>query len=80
MRTREEHIQELKRLMQQVISDKNRLGNRIFAQGRDPTLEEFAEMDAFQARHDGYAEVLRVFFQPKDDDYWKELKEKWKLH
>lgn len=80
MRTREENIQELKRLMRQAILDKDRLGDRIFAEGRDPTPEEFVEMDMYQARHDGYAEILRIFFAPKDDGYLEELKKEWVLH
>lgn len=81
MRTKEENIKELKRLMRLALAAKNRIGDRVFAQGRTPTQEEFAEMDELQTRHDNYGDVLRTYFSTSpDEEYWKKQKEKWPLH
>jgi len=81
MRTREENIKELKRLMRRALAAKNRIGDRAFKEGRTPTQEEFAEMDELQTRHDNYGDVLRIYFPPNEGEkYWKKLERERRLH
>jgi len=49
--------------MSQAVEDKNKLSDKIFDEGRLPTLGEYALLKEYQDRHDNCADLLATFFQ-----------------
>jgi len=78
----EKKIDTLKKLgdkILQVLDERDALSKKIFDEGREPTQEEWAEINRLEKRYYNYVEIRQHFYPPKQEED-KYIDKMWDAH